>query len=99
MSTPPLTIIWTGPAEQAVSKMTPAQCDNQDPHKWHEDKVRNFQQTTATLNPATKARIRAPAHTGGTDPNEAEHITVSYKKGNKDIDSPSKGAWHVYTGR
>ncbi|KAH9853049.1 hypothetical protein C2E23DRAFT_823044 [Lenzites betulinus] len=96
---PALAIAWTGPAEAAVSKMTPAECDDEDPHKWHEEKVRHFQKATPALASATKARIRAPAHKGGSDATEPEHITVSYKQGNKDIDSPKKGAWHVYTGR
>ena len=42
---------------------------------------------------------RKPAHVRGTDPNEPEHITISYKAKNKDISSSHGGAWHVYTGR
>ncbi|KAI0761640.1 hypothetical protein BD413DRAFT_237614 [Trametes elegans] len=94
-----LNVIWTGPAEEALKKLDKKDFGGVDPRKWHEDKVKNFKSATSDLKTANKARIRAPAHSGGNDPNEKDHITVTYKQNNKDINSPKGGAWHVYTGR
>jgi len=99
-----LSVSYTGPAKTQLQDLVKT-----DPttfptvaaaEQWHEKFIDNFASSQPALqNDANKARVRAAAHSGGTDPTEPEHITVDYKKGNKIIDSPSGGAWHVYTGR
>jgi len=98
-----LSVSYTGPAKAQLQALV-----NSDPvtfptlataEQWHETIIDNFATQQATLSTANKARVRAAAHSGGTDPHEAEHITVDYKNGNNIISSPHGGAWHVYTGR
>ncbi|KIP04134.1 hypothetical protein PHLGIDRAFT_20061 [Phlebiopsis gigantea 11061_1 CR5-6] len=86
-----LNIKWTSPAEEEVEKMAGQQrFQGINVKKWHEDKVRMYGQEQVPH--ATKARIRKPAHAGGTVATEAEHITVTFKEGNQDL-----GAHHIYT--
>ncbi|KAH0835717.1 hypothetical protein J3R83DRAFT_9538 [Lanmaoa asiatica] len=98
----PVQVQFTGPAEAEVSAMSAANFGGEDPKQWHVDKVQQFAAANAASLPGvTKGRVRKPAHAGGTDPNEPEHITVTFKAGNREIHSsgPHGGAWHVYTGR
>ncbi|KAI0029592.1 hypothetical protein K488DRAFT_88591 [Vararia minispora EC-137] len=93
-----LAITWSNQGLQDLKSLDPEDYDS-NPKKWHEDKVAAFQKAQSALASANRAKIRRAAHTGGTDPNEKDHITVSYRQNNKEINSPRGGGWHVYTGR
>ncbi|GJE89999.1 hypothetical protein PsYK624_061190 [Phanerochaete sordida] len=83
-------IIWTDPALKQLDIMPDEPRFKGDKKAWHEKRVRKHAKTNAPK--ATRARIRKPVHSGGTKPDEPEHITVTYKQRNKDL-----GAQHVYT--
>ncbi|EKM54805.1 uncharacterized protein PHACADRAFT_210585 [Phanerochaete carnosa HHB-10118-sp] len=85
-----LLVVWTDPAKEEVTAMANEERFGGNAVAWHEQKVRKYAEEKDIK--ATKGRIRKPAHIGGVDPTEREHITVTFKLGSKDL-----GARHVYT--
>ncbi|GJE89997.1 hypothetical protein PsYK624_061170 [Phanerochaete sordida] len=85
------TIAWTRPAEDDLEQLPDDPRYEGDKKGWHERLVRSF--AREHVPEADKARIRKPAHSGGQNPREPEHITVTFKVGNRDIRIE-----HVYTG-
>lgn len=102
----PAEILWTGPAARELAALPDHPRFKGDKKAWHERKVRR--DAAKNMPYATRARIRyitdtiatalltrssrKPTHIGGVNSTEREHITVTYKLGNKDL-----GARHVYT--
>ncbi|KDR77478.1 hypothetical protein GALMADRAFT_138590 [Galerina marginata CBS 339.88] len=86
-----------------------------DAEQWHYNIVRGFFNGHTTLSDNVRqngtVEIRAPAHRGGTDPNEAEHITAAiYDPSTNEpcavpVYIPANGRYeyrktvHIYTGR
>jgi len=108
-----IAIQWTPKAQADVAAFTSADFGGENPTTFHERKVQeHYNNNQTTLQGTVKAKIRyvlalvhallansfsRGAHAGGTDPNEPDHITVSYKDAkNKDVGG---GGVHVYTGR
>lgn len=89
-ATPVLVVVWTEPAKAQLEDMPDDPRYNGDKRMWHEERVRAYAQEFVPI--ATRARIRKATHLGGMDPNEPEHITVTFKCANRDV-----GVHHVYT--
>ncbi|KAL0957554.1 hypothetical protein HGRIS_001341 [Hohenbuehelia grisea] len=94
---PDLTIDWSRVAQKALEAFTASDFEGVDPKVFHETKVQEFwscNQNVPQYAGANKARIRRAAHTGGSDPNAPDHITVSLRDKNKEL-----ATVHVNTGR
>ncbi|GJE89996.1 hypothetical protein PsYK624_061160 [Phanerochaete sordida] len=85
-----LSIAWTNPAQSQLVRLPNDPRFNGDPRAWHEREVREY--AKRYVPEANRARIRKPVHSGGVDPTESWHITVTYKKNNRDL-----AICHVYT--
>jgi len=99
MASQPLPMQWTPAATNDLKNFTPADFGGTNPKDFHEQKVQGYYDAnkTGSLQGTVKAKIRRGAHSGGNDPKEADHITVSFKDSrNKDVGG---GGVHVYTGR
>ncbi|PPQ84499.1 hypothetical protein CVT24_006693 [Panaeolus cyanescens] len=95
MSDSELIVQFTGPAEADIAKMDASHFGGMDPKAYHVKAVQDYQSTSTDpiVQAAKKARVRAAAHSGGTDPNEKEHLTVSYHK-----TKSQNTTVHIYTG-
>jgi len=90
-------VVWASKAEEDIADKTKDDFGGVEPRTFHEAKVKahwDANKNVDAIKDANKARIRRGAHTGGSDPTEADHITVSYRKGAKELKTV-----HVYTGR
>lgn len=81
---------WTAPAfKELMDKISSGEYAH-SAKAWCENLVLRYLEKEVPQ--ATQARIRKPPHKGGTDPNEPRHMTVTFKDGNRPIDTR-----HVYT--
>ncbi|PPQ99423.1 hypothetical protein CVT24_005410 [Panaeolus cyanescens] len=92
-----ITIVWADAAKEDIKGKTAKDFGGVDPTTFHEQKVQQYwtaNHAKPEIKEATKARIRRGAHPGGSDVNEPDHITVSFRKGAKELKTE-----HVYTNR
>ncbi|KAJ3733612.1 hypothetical protein DFJ43DRAFT_1153216 [Lentinula guzmanii] len=87
-------IKWTVAALQDIARFVAADFGDVDPKKFHEAKVLEYLYTHQLPVGTNIARIRHGAHVGGSDPREAEHITVSLQRGRYKLRTA-----HIPTGR
>jgi len=78
-----LRVVWTEHARRELEGMQDQERFGGDAKGWHEHKV--HEHAKQHMPEATRAKIRKPMHTGGQDPTKPEHITVTYKRDNKDL--------------
>ncbi|KAF5310002.1 hypothetical protein D9619_010428 [Psilocybe cf. subviscida] len=91
---------WAGPALSDAQRMDPSTFWFIDPVLFQEELVREFFTfNRATHSPciahARYAKIRAAAHTGGSNPDAPDHVTVSFRGGG----GMNLATVHIPTGR